>query len=484
MSKTVAKRPPISLLNDWIDLLSPPVSYEDRIAAGKAMRIECPRTSHGQWKPPEDRPTALELLRTQDAARIDYLTPLRYSRMMQSPFAFYRGSAIVMASDLSTAPRSGLRVQLCGDCHLSNFGIFATPERNVIFDLNDFDETLPGPFEWDLKRLAASFVVAAESNNFSARVGERCVLALARTYRKKMEEYSRMNTLEIWYQRIDWEYLITRIKNTSRRQWAIGNLERLKQKRSHLGALNKLTEVVNGKRRIRDNPPFVYHSDRVTDEQVGELLNTYAHTLWQSRQTLLQRYHFVDLAAKIVGVGSVGTLAAVVLLRGEGGDDDYIFLQLKEAAHSVLEAYIGGSEFANCGERIVNGQRVLQASSDMFLGWAAGPRRDFYVRQLMDLKDSVPIEELDQSSMEQYAEVCALGLARAHARTGDPAMISGYLGKADTFDRSLILFADAYCKQNRKDYDLMLAAIKSGEISTECNIPAHPELAAKRKTNQ
>jgi uncharacterized protein (DUF2252 family) len=453
-----------SLLTEWQDFLTAPTLARDRIAQGKKMRDLCSREVHGQWRP-KDRTDPIDLLVSQEKSRLDYLIPLRYGRMMQSPFAFFRGAALIMASDLSSVPRTKLSVQLCGDCHLSNFGIFATPERNIIFDLNDFDETLPGPFEWDLKRLAASFAIAAGNNGFTIAVEERCVAALARVYRQKMEEFSQMNALEVWYHRVDWEYLIQRIKKPGRKVSTFANLAKLKEKKSQSGALAKLTEIVDGKRRIKDQPPLIFHAEIATQVATKALLNSYAKSLWESRQRLLQRYHFVDVAAKVVGVGSVGTAAGIVLLQGEGGPDDHIFLQIKEANHSVLEPYLGRSEFSHPGKRVVNGQRLLQSASDMFLGWTSGPKRDFYVRQLMDVKASVPVDELDAVTMEQYAEVCGYALARAHARTGDPAQIFGYLGKGEAFDEALSKFSLAYTKQNAQDHDALLKAIKKGRIS-------------------
>jgi uncharacterized protein (DUF2252 family) len=369
-----------------------------------------------------------------------------------------------MANDLAHTPRTGILVQLCGDCHLSNFGVFATPERNVIFDLNDFDETLPGPFEWDLKRLATSFAVASQNNGFGKSVSQRCVEALVKVYRDKMAEYSEMNTLDVWYERVDWEHLIERIKKPVRKQTEIANLAKLKEKRTHSGAVNKLTEVVDGKRRIKDEPPYVYHPEIGTAEAAKELLQLYARTMGYSCQRLLERYRFVDVAAKVVGVGSVGTAAAIVLLQGEGNPDDHIFLQVKEATPSVLERYVGKSQFRHPGQRIVTGQRLLQSASDLFLGWTSSRNKDFYVRQLMDMKASVPIDELDPVTLEQYAEVCAFALARAHARTGDPVVIQGYLGKNDSFDEALVDFALAYMKQNESDYNMLIDAINTGKI--------------------
>ena len=465
-SNDVTDEAPISLLTDWQDFLSSQTLVKDRLAEGKRMREHCSRSGHGEWRPSKHRTDPIDLLRSQESTRVEHLIPLRYARMMQSPFAFFRGSALIMASDLSYVPRTKLAVQLCGDCHLSNFGIFATPERNIIFDLNDFDETLPGPFEWDLKRLAASFAICAENSGFTEAVQERCIAALTKIYRLKMEEFSQMNTLEVWYHRVDWEYLIQRIEKPGRKKTVISNLAKLKEKRSQAGALAKLTEIVDGKRRIKDDPPFVFHAEIANQESTKALLNEYAKTIWSSRQRLLQRYHFIDVAAKVVGVGSVGTAAGIVLLQGESGPDDHIFLQIKEANQSVLERYLGRSEFSHPGNRVVNGQRLLQAASDMFLGWTSGPKRDFYIRQLMDVKASVAVDELDAVTLKQYAEVCGYALARAHARAGDPAQIFGYTGKGEVFDEAISKFALAYTKQNAQDHDAMLKAIKKGKIVT------------------
>lgn len=459
--------PVVSLLNDWEHCLEPARSLKERIALGKKFRQKVTRKEHGKWVSAAHRVDPLELLASQDNTKLKKLLPLRYGRMLQSPFAFYRGAALIMASDLAYNPHTELFAQLCGDCHLSNFGLFATPERNVIFDLNDFDETLPGPFEWDVKRLAASIAVAADNNGFKRSVAERCVHSMARVYREKMEEFANMRPLDVWYHRVDVEFLANYIKSPGKKQSVISNIARLKEKRSQIGAVTKLTERIDGKRRIKDEPPLLYHSEEIEFEGVKTMLQEYARSLWQSRQRLLHRYRLVDVAAKIVGVGSVGNVAAIVLLQGEGCDDDHIILQVKEAGPSALEKYIGRSEFEHPGERIVNGQRMLQAASDLFLGWTSsytGDQRKYYIRQLMDLKQSVPVEELDQVSLEQYSEVCAYVLARAHARTGFPAIIHGYLGKSEEFDDALTEFAIAYMKQNEKDHDALVKAVNQGKI--------------------
>jgi len=455
----------ISLIHEWENMLHNPLSYKERVSLGKKMREHKPRNEHAHWKAVREREEPLALLARQDASRVQSMIPLRYGRMMESPFAFFRGSAIVMANDLSTIPRTDALVQLCGDCHLSNFGVFATAERNVIFDLNDFDETLPGPFEWDLKRLAASFVVAAKYNQFSASVGERCVRRIASIYRTKMAQFAEMNTLDVWYERVDFEHLVRHLKKPGRRQSAIEEVSRLKQKRSQAASVLKLTEVVNGRRRIKDNPPLVFHPELATAETTKTLLLSYMRSLWPSRQRLLERFHFVDVALKVVGVGSVGTLGWAILLQGEGGDDDHIFLQMKEANPSVLEPFLGRSRFEYAGARIVNGQRLLQAASDMFLGWTVSDdMNNYYVRQLRDVKASIPVEELDATTFEQYAEVCARVLARGHARTGDAAVITGYLGKGEAFDEALTEFALSYAQQNAYDYETLITAINKGKI--------------------
>ena len=450
---------------DWNYFLGSPSPFKERLARGKAMRNECSRSSHAEWKAPPGRRDPLALLASQDPMRITSLLPLRYGRMMASPFSFYRGAALVMASDLAYTAQTNLIAQLCGDCHLSNFGVFATPERNIIFDLNDFDETLPGPIEWDIKRLATSFVVAAKNSKFSDSVAERCVRALSSTYRRKMEEFSQQSTLDIWYDHVNFERLSSLIAQPGRKQTVLGKLKKLKDKRNHMTAVQKLTEIKDGKRRIRDNPPLILHPEVASAQKALTAFKNYSSSLWESRQRLLQRYHFVDAALKVVGVGSVGMGAFILLLQGDGNEEDYIFLQLKEVFPSVLEQFLGRSQFDHSGQRVVNGQRLLQASSDLFLGWTTGDMgRELYVRQLMDGKASVPVEDLDASTLEQYAEACAYVLARAHARSGDPILIHGYLGKSESFDDALVKFAFAYARQNERDFQALLDAVNRGKI--------------------
>lgn len=457
----------ISLYHDWETFLEPAQPLSERVNQGKKMRREASRASHGKWKPPVHRKDPVELLLSQHEGRLENLLPHRYSRMSASPLAFLRGSALVMASDLAHAPSSGIPAQLCGDCHLSNFGIFATPERNIIFDLNDFDETHPGPWEWDLKRLAVSFAVAAVHNGFSAGTAEAAVAGLAKSYRTNIERFSRMPALEVWYHRIDIEFMIKQLEKTGRRDSALMKLKQWKRTRTHEGALAKLTEIVDGKRVIKENPPFIVHPEDLTGRQMHEVLLKYLQTLPDYRRQLLLRYRFVDMAMKVVGIGSVGTKCGIVLLQGEGAGEDPLFLQIKQANPSVLEPFTGRSQYAHHGERVVAGQRLLQAASDLFLGWTTGPKGfHFYVRQLMDVKGSIPVDELDAVTLVQYAELCGKALARAHARSGDAGAIQGYLGSSDAFDEALCKFAIAYSKQNEADHDALLKAIRKKRIPT------------------
>ncbi|MBY0545948.1 MAG: DUF2252 domain-containing protein [Candidatus Obscuribacterales bacterium] len=462
----------ISLYHDWETFLEPAQPLSERIANGKKRRTEASRASQGKWKPPGHRKDPVDLLLSQHEGRLEKLLPHRYSRMSASPLAFLRGSALVMTSDLAHTPSSGIPVQLCGDCHLSNFGIFATPERNIIFDLNDFDETHPGPWEWDLKRLAVSFAVAALDNGSSIATAESAVEALAKSYRTNIEQFSRMATLEVWYHRIDVELMIKQLEKAGRRDAALTKLKQWKRTRTHEGAFAKLTEVVDGKRIIKENPPFIVHPEELTRHQMHEVLLKYLRTLPDYRRQLLLRYRFVDMAMKVVGIGSVGTKCGVVLLQGEGAGEDPLFLQIKQANPSVLEPFTGRSQYSHHGERVVAGQRLLQAASDLFLGWTTGPKGfHFYVRQLMDVKGSIPVDELDAVTLTQYAQLCGKALARAHARSGDAGAIQGYLGTSDAFDEALCKFATAYSKQNEADYEALLRAIRQKRIPIAAEPP-------------
>lgn len=444
----------------WDHLFQTPLPIAERIAQGKALRKDCSRASLAGWRAPRGRSNPVELLKSQDEGRVEHLIPLRYARMSQNPFAFFRGAALICASDLSIGPRTAVTAQLCGDCHLSNFGIFATPERNFIFDLNDFDETLPGPFEWDLKRLAASFAIARPA------VAEQAVREMVRAYKQKMRELAYMKTLDVWYQSVEAEHLLPLIKSATQRKSALHDIEVLKDKRGHAGAVSKLTEKIDGRLRIKEDPPTIFHSDKTTRDSLMQLMNEYLDSLWPSRQTLVQKFHYVDIALKVVGVGSVGTAAAIMLMQGQGGHNDHIILQLKQATGSVLERFLPKSRFEHPGARVVNGQRLLQSASDMFLGWGSGPLRAFYIRQLMDAKISIPVDDLDNRTIVQYADVCGWVLARAHARTTDPALLHGYMGKSDRFDEAITAFALDYAKQNERDFTALTDAIAKRKVST------------------
>ena len=442
--------------------------------SGRSVRDAVPRKAHAAWVPPAERRDPVEILIESSEDRLPELLPIRYGRMMQSPFAFYRGSAALMASDLASTPTTGLRVQACGDAHLVNFGLFATPERNVIFDCNDFDETLPGPWEWDLKRLVASIVVAARDNRMGDAGGLAAAVATARAYRTHMWEYARTTPLDIWYDRLD----ARRLEDLAPDEKARARRQKLEEQARHRVAdhlLPKITEAVDGVVRIVDQPPLIYHPEELSgqEEMVREFLLVYRESLAEDRRQLLDRYRNVDVAVKVVGVGSVGTRAFVALFMS--ADLQPLLLQIKEARASVLEAYSGAKVPEHNGERVVVGQRLMQAASDIFLGWSRGPGgRDFYVRQLRDMKLSVPMLEMNASRLAAYGEVCGWALARAHANTGDAASISGYLGKGNQFDDAMGEFALAYADQNDRDYALMLAAINDGRIE------ATPEYRLRR----
>jgi len=451
----------------------------ERYAAGKALHAKASRTSHGEWAAASDRPDPISLLEESNRTRVQELVPIRYGRMSLSPFAFLRGSAGVMASDLANTPVSGITVQICGDAHLSNFGFFATPERNMVFDVNDFDETLPGPWEWDLKRLAASIVVAGRQNGFTNQENQQAVTASMEEYRTSMRQMMRMGALEVWYQHYDIGMLLDLAKPKGREELQ-KQVEKARQHRTNLGAFPKMAEVVNGQYRIKDEPPLIVHIEEIGEakqagedvsnvrelavEQVKSAMEAYRKTLPDDRKVLLGKYHFVDFARKVVGVGSVGTRTWVMLLMSGGDGNDPLFLQIKEADVSVLEPYLGKSSYANHGERVVQGQRLMQEASDLFLGWTHGAVADLYVRQLRDMKLSEDVTLLTRQQFTRYARLCAATLARAHARSGDPAMISGYLGNSDTFAQAIARFAASYADQTERDHAALLAAIKEERI--------------------
>ncbi len=440
----------------------------ERYALGKELRSKIPRTSHAAWSPATYRPDPISLLEESNRSRLSHLVPIRYSRMAQSPFDFLRGSAVIMASDLSTTPVTGIRVQACGDAHLSNFGIYASPERKQVFDMNDFDETLPGPWEWDLKRLAASIIVAGRQNGFTAAENRRAVLSSLRSYRISMREVKNMGHLELWYSAIDVESIRELVSGKPRKM--ISKAAAQSRRRSSSQAFPKLTKLVEGQIQIKDEPPLIEHlKDHVTLEELWAFYEAYTATLPEERLVLLNRYHAIDLAQKVVGVGSVGTVCAVVLLMGDDDFQEPLFLQIKEAQASVLEPYLGASVYPNHAQRVVIGQHLMQAVSDIFLGWSRLGARDYYIRQLRDMKLTPEVELMDQKTFGLYAEICGEALARAHARSGDSIQIGGYLGKKDVFDQAIADFAEAYADQTERDYASLITAIKAGRIHIETN---------------
>ena len=455
----------------------------ERAARGKAARAEVPRASHGDWEPALHRPDPVELLEEQAQSRVPELVPIRYGRMLVSPFTFYRGAAYLMASDLASGPRTGLHTQLCGDAHLSNFGGFAAPDRRMVFSINDFDETLPGPFEWDVKRLVASFAVAGRDRGFDPKQRETINREVGRAYREGIRRFSAMNTLDLWYFRLDIEDLLATIsremkqKDVKAYERAQANVAKGRTKDS-TKAFGKLTEVVDGELRIIGDPPLIVPIEEVhaenahlIEEFLRGVVRSYRRTLAGDRRKLLERFRYVHAARKVVGVGSVGTRAWICLLLGRD-DEDPLFLQFKEAQPSVLEPFVGRSEFANSGQRVVEGQRLTQAASDIMLGWIKvdapdGVKRDFYVRQLWDAKTSALVDVMEPRTMEAYARACGTELARAHVRAGDGVAIASYLGAGDTFERALARFAESYADQNERDYAALKAAVEVGRVRAE-----------------
>ncbi|GLW67841.1 hypothetical protein Kpho02_01400 [Kitasatospora phosalacinea] len=448
-----------------MDAPAPYLTVDERTEVGRAARKRAPRSTLGHWRPAADRPDPLAVLRAQAESRLADLVPIRNGRMAASPFAFLRGAAAVMAGDLATAPNSGLTVQLCGDAHLVNFGLFASPERALLFDLNDFDETLPGPFEWDVQRLAASLAVAAQENGEGPEEVRRVVLEAVRAYREHIGLLAGLGELPVWYRRIDADELLTSLKGGRRRRTEAGLAAA--RRRDSLQAAGKLTETApDGRRRFKDQPPLVEHVGFDTDE-VRSLLADYRATLPEERGRLLDRYRYVDTARKVVGVGSVGTRCFVVLLQGRDADDPLV-LQVKEAQASVLEPYAGPGRYDHHGQRVVAGQRLTQAASDIFLGWMTGPAgRHFYWRQLRDMKGSAEVGTMTTRGLRAYAALCGTVLARAHARSGDRIAIAAYLGRTDTFDRAVAAFAHRYAGVNTADHARLAGAVASGEVQAE-----------------
>jgi uncharacterized protein (DUF2252 family) len=457
----------------------------ERAARGKAARAEVPRAAHADIDFPARR-DPLGLLAEQAETRVPELVPIRYGRMLVSPFAFYRGGALLMADDLARTPTSGLRVQLCGDAHLSNFGVFGSPERELVFDMNDFDETAPGPWEWDVKRLVASFTVAGRENGFSEKERRTVALETVRAYREAMTSFAHMRNLEVWYAHLPVEQAMAEFSagvGAKRLKKAQATIEKARTKDS-MQAFEKLTHLVDGEPRIISDPPLIVPIDELLPEQMErdtlqddlrDLIRSYRRTLETDRRHLLEDFRVVDLARKVVGVGSVGTRAWIVLLLG-ADDRDPLFLQIKEAQPSVLERFVGKSEYSNCGQRVVAGQRLMQATSDIFLGWQHiasgldGRGRDFYVRQLKDWKGSFAFEAAGPAGATAYGRACGWTLARAHARSGDRIAIASYLGKSDVFDRALAAFAETYAEQNERDYEALRQAVADGRVHAETGL--------------
>jgi uncharacterized protein (DUF2252 family) len=448
-------------------------SAAERLAAGKSCRDRVPRSSQAHWKPAPNRPDPIQLLKHADRGRLESLLPIRYARMKQSPFGFFRGSAALMAADLSATPSTGLRVQACGDCHIANFGGFGSPERRLVFDINDFDETLPAPWEWDLKRLAASTVLAGRELGVGDKHCGSAARASARSYREHMRDYSEMRALEVWYSHLDAEVFIDEAQSfAARKRWS--RIEKSARLQTAEHVFPKITTHKNGRLRIIDMPPLVYHPTEIASitSRVHKMFKRYRRTLPEERRVVLERYHVVDIARKVVGIGSVGTRCDVALLMA--GAKDPLFLQFKQADESVLAPYAGKSRYSNQGERVVTGQRMLQSASDVFLGWASDDDgTDYYFRQLRDMRMKIDVSHMSHEDWFEYVEICGWALARAHARTGDPAKIAGYLGKNDSFDRAIGDFALAYADQAERDHALLVKAIRAGKIHA-----AHAETAS------
>jgi uncharacterized protein (DUF2252 family) len=469
-------------------------STEERVALGKAARTAAPRASHGEWQASPTRSDPVSLLESQAASRVPELVPIRYGRMLVSPFTFYRGAALIMAADLATTPRSGLQVQACGDAHLSNFGVFASAERNLVFDVNDFDETLPGPWEWDVKRLAASLAIAGRDRAFSDQERADVVRDAVSGYRTEMAKLASMKDLDVWYARMDIEKVLRDLgdelglgkkqDNSSLSKAKVRADKALAKARTRdsLQALDKLTQVVDGETRFVSDPPLLVpvgellseDQSAILTERMHEFINSYRGSLQSDRRHLLNQFRFVSMARKVVGVGSVGTRAWVVLMVGSNGQDP-LLLQAKEAQRSVLAEFAGESEYANEGERVVAGQHLMQASSDIFLGWDKvegmdGVRRDFYIRQLRDWKGSADTDQMTPESMAVYGRLCGWTLARAHARSGDRIAIASYLGSGKSFDNAIASFSEAYADQNQRDYEQLQAAAAEGRIVVESGL--------------
>lgn len=461
-----AAQPTLQVSHEKVNLMVFPShpSRAERLGQGEKLRAQCPRSSHAVWKSFKNRVSPLTLIQESDKGRVPELVPIRHGRMMKSPFTFYRGAALNMAADLATTPTSGPRVQACGDAHLLNFGVYATPERHLIFDVNDLDETLPAPWEWDLKRLATSFVLACRSNGLDEGDARDAALACARSYREHMAEFSRMHALDVWYANLDVETFIPQIKKMESRKRIRKRLLKARKQSVAEHDFPKLADTASEAITIKDNPPLIFHWNEPRKiENIRQGFARYRDSLPDERRVLLDRFEIKDIAIKVVGVGSVGTVCAILLLMA--AEDDPLFLQIKEANASVLEAYAGKSVYSNHGERVVRGCLLMQSASDLFLGWTEGERgRQFYVRQLRDMKIKPLVELFGPADMLQYANICGFTLARSHARSGDSALISGYLGQSDTFDKAIAAFSIAYADQSEKDHALLMKAVRDGDL--------------------
>ena len=460
-----------------------PLNKQEGTERGLALRETCPLNVHAGWEAPLNRPDPVELIRCQETTRVQDLLPIRHERMSVSAFTFYRGAALIMAQDLSTTPITGIRVQACGDAHISNFGMFSSPERRTVFDINDFDETLPGPFEWDIKRLAASVEICGQDNGFSKKERKDAVLSCVRSYRESMMQFAEMGNLDVWYAHADVEKYLSQVINELDKKTAKAankTLTKTKNKNS-AKAITKLTEIVDGRLRIISQPPLIMplrdlaaesgskHVDEKTIKRLMDvILREYRSTLSSDKRRLMQEYTPCDIARKVVGVGSVGTRAWIVVLRG-ADDNDTLVLQIKEAQESVLESFVGKSRHLNHGHRVVSGQRAMQTASDILLGWCRVPDenkklKDYYVRQLWDGKGSIDLSLLNPEQLTKLAKICGWTLAHAHARTGDRFAMAAYMGETDEFDKAIAKFARAYAKQNEADYQRFMQALEAGEL--------------------
>ena len=453
------------------------LTKEQRHEAGKALREKCPRTSHGEVVLGQGERDVVKLIEASNKDRLENLVPIRHGRMVQSAFAYFRGTALIQAHDLKGTPNSGIIVHSCGDCHLMNFGGFATPERNIVFDINDFDETLPAPFEWDLKRLAASFVIAARWRGFTDDQAREMAVQTAASYRESMRKREGTGVLEAWYSRITVADLQALVGGSVDLGGRVKKKITEARKQTSEQVFHKLTTPSKGLPRIVDQPPLIYHTDLLNEREVAVVLKQYRETLAEERRILFDRFKLVDWAIKVVGVGSVGTRCAVALLLA--APDDPLFLQFKEAGPSVLERYTGHARVPHNGQRVVVGQRLMQSASDIFLGWCRGPRgRDIYVRQLRDMKVSADVETMPPKVMRAYATLCGLALARAHDKAGDAAMIAGYLGSSDQFDEAIGDYAVAYADEVERDYRSFVRAVRSGRLKTDVS-PSRLETALR-----